>query len=114
MPYSSFESPSKMVSFALALAVFGSASAAFSASTPTDPVRLRDLVKRGGTVTGPVLPLNFPDPALILPNGQAPWYVCTSIFFAALNHVAELADKHTHRFDLVFTRQSSLRNFPRF
>ncbi|KAJ7738027.1 Arabinanase/levansucrase/invertase [Mycena olivaceomarginata] len=64
-----------MVSFALALAVFGSASAAFSASTPTDPVRLRDLVKRGGTVTGPVLPLNFPDPALILPNGQAPWYV---------------------------------------
>ncbi|KAJ7343802.1 Arabinanase/levansucrase/invertase [Mycena albidolilacea] len=64
-----------MVSFALALAVFGSASAVFSASTPTDPVRLRDLVKRGGTVTGPVLPLNFPDPALILPNGQAPWYV---------------------------------------
>ncbi|KAJ7858387.1 Arabinanase/levansucrase/invertase [Mycena olivaceomarginata] len=64
-----------MVFVALAIATLGSASAVFSASTPNPPVRLRDLVKRGGTVTGPVIPTDFADPGLVLPNGQPPWYV---------------------------------------
>ncbi|KAF8164491.1 glycosyl hydrolase [Mycena galopus ATCC 62051] len=64
-----------MVFIALAIAI-SSASAAFSASAPNpQPVRLRDLAKRGGTVTGPVINTDFPDPGLILPNGQPPWYV---------------------------------------
>ncbi|KAF7349632.1 Arabinanase/levansucrase/invertase superfamily protein [Mycena sanguinolenta] len=48
-----------MVLVALAVATLVSASAVLSVSTP-NPIRLRDLVKRAG---------------LILPNGQAPWYV---------------------------------------
>ena len=59
--------------FALAVAVLGCASPVFCAHSP---VRLRDLAKRGGTVTGPVIPTDFPDPGLLLPNGQPPWYVC--------------------------------------
>ncbi|KAJ7896131.1 Arabinanase/levansucrase/invertase [Mycena leptocephala] len=62
-----------MVLVALAIAIFGAASAVSSASTPKSPVRLRDLFKRGGTVTGPVLNTDFPDPGLILPDGRAPW-----------------------------------------
>ncbi|KAF8214281.1 glycosyl hydrolase [Mycena galopus ATCC 62051] len=65
-----------MVFVGLLVATFASASAVLSAFVPTpQPVRLRDFVKRGGTVTGPVIPTDFPDPGLILPNGQPPWYV---------------------------------------
>ncbi|KAJ7624354.1 Arabinanase/levansucrase/invertase [Roridomyces roridus] len=63
----------------LSLAVFtlGSISTAYAAiarGNATTPVRLRDLVKRAGTVRGPVLNTDFPDPGLLLPNGQTPWY----------------------------------------
>ncbi|KAJ7337697.1 Arabinanase/levansucrase/invertase [Mycena albidolilacea] len=71
-----------MVFVALAIATLCSASAVFSASTPNPPVRLCDLVKRGGTVTGPVIPTDFADPGLILPNGQPP---CS---------IAEVTNKH--------------------
>ncbi|KAJ6528101.1 glycosyl hydrolase [Mycena capillaripes] len=65
-----------MVPFtALVITFFGSASVVLAASVANPPVRLRDLVKRGGTVTGPALPTNFADPGLILPNGRPPWYV---------------------------------------
>ncbi|KAF7343670.1 Arabinanase/levansucrase/invertase superfamily protein [Mycena sanguinolenta] len=62
-----------MVFATLAVTTLISASAVLSASTP-NPVRLRDLAKRGGTVAGPVINTDFPDPGLILPNGQPPWY----------------------------------------
>ncbi|KAF7368306.1 Arabinanase/levansucrase/invertase superfamily protein [Mycena venus] len=99
-------------SVAFAIATFGLASAVFSASTPNPPVRLRDLAKRGGTVTGPVIPTDFADPGLILPNGQPPWYVCT---YPPLSpQPCSGGDRRAHRLDLVFARQSSLRNIGRF
>ncbi|KAJ7917448.1 hypothetical protein B0H13DRAFT_1870318 [Mycena leptocephala] len=64
-----------MVLLALAIAPFGAASAVFSASTPKPPMRLLDLVKRRGTVAGPVLNTSFPDPGLILPDGRPPCYL---------------------------------------
>ncbi|KAJ6532121.1 Arabinanase/levansucrase/invertase [Mycena vulgaris] len=62
-----------MVLVALAIAI-GSASTVFSASIPNSPVRLRDLVKRGDKVTGPVISTSFAGSGLILPNGKPPWY----------------------------------------
>ncbi|KAJ7802175.1 Arabinanase/levansucrase/invertase [Mycena leptocephala] len=50
----------------------------FSASTPKPPVRLLDLVKRGGTVSGPVLNTDFPDPGLILPRATPVVYSTSS------------------------------------
>nr|GAT47078.1 arabinanase/levansucrase/invertase superfamily protein [Mycena chlorophos] len=49
--------------------------AATPGNTPRAPMRLRDMLnKRAGTVAGPKINQDFPDPGLILPNGSPPWY----------------------------------------
>jgi hypothetical protein len=85
-----------MVLLALAIAPFGAASAVFSASTPKPPMRLLDLVKRRGTVAGPVLNTSFPDPGLILPDGRPPWYVCTPSIYDGIYRQKLSTDYRAH------------------
>ncbi|KAK7028609.1 Arabinanase/levansucrase/invertase superfamily protein [Favolaschia claudopus] len=64
-----------VVVVSVAIVALSAVSSVLSAAAPVSPVRLRDgLVKRAGVVKGPVLNTDFPDPGILLPNGQAPWY----------------------------------------